>query len=218
MEKNTNMPNADEICLKYILNELDPSDVLLVEQAMKDDENVLIEIESLRATLRKLDKLPESTPPEEVRQKILLQASEYAQNRSSTGFLGFNPSNATSLAAAAILFVSISIGLYSYSSTNFPASNGSEVNPSSVSAIETSTPDASLTNIAGTGNAEPAVQPWVDNNKVLRINVANSASGLSIISPETYGVMPSSRLIPIERPSDSFGSGMRDIQLTRTQY
>lgn len=215
MEKNTNMHNADELCLKYILNELDPSEVLLVEQAMKEDENVLIEIESLRATLRKLDKLPEVSPSENVRQKILQQAGEYAANRTSTRFFGSTPAGATYIAVAAVLIVTLSIGLYSYNSQSSVADApvSTEVSTNISASVSGSNALPTLTQSAEN------VQPWVDNNNVLRINVSNNASGLSIISPETAGTNPSPRLIPIERqPSNQFGTGIRDLQLTRTQY
>lgn len=224
MEKNTNMLNADELCLKYILNELDPSEVLLVEQAMKEDENVLIEIESLRATLRKLDKLPEVSPSEDVRQKILQRASEYAANRTSTAFFGTNSAGATYLAVAALLIVTISIGLYSYNAqpgvTDHTAAPVSET----VTTLSAPVSGSAAPAISGTSplptlnSSSQRVQPWVDNNNVLRIGVSNSSSGLTIVSPDAGSTHPSSRLVPIERQPDHFGSGLRELQLTRTQY
>ena len=38
------LPNDGELSVKYILKELDPSEELLVEQAMMEDDNTLIEI------------------------------------------------------------------------------------------------------------------------------------------------------------------------------
>ncbi|MCH8557023.1 MAG: hypothetical protein LAT84_04340 [Balneolia bacterium] len=224
MEKNTNMHNADELCLKYILNELDPSEVLLVEQAMKEDENVLIEIESLRATLRKLDKLPEVSPSEDVRQKILQQASEYAANQTSSGFFGTTPAGATYIAVAALLIVTISIGLYSYNSQPGVADHTAEPASETVTTLSVPVTGSAAATISGRSTLpalnrpSQGVQPWVDNNNVLRIGVSNSSSGLTIVSPDAGSTHPSSRLVPIEREPDHFGSGLRELQLTRTQY
>lgn len=114
------MHNADdELCLKYVLNELDPSEVLLVERAMANDDDTLIEVESLRLTLRKIDRMPEYKPPRHVQQRILEEAKRHAEERYQQSriinFFSFqNTVSYTAAAVAAVLLISISYGMYQY--------------------------------------------------------------------------------------------------------
>lgn len=114
------MHNADdELRLKYVLNELDPSEVLLVERAMANDDDTLIEVESLRLTLRKIDSMPEYKPPRHVQQRILEEAKRHAEERYQQSrilnFFSFQKTASyTAAAVAAVLLISISYGMYQY--------------------------------------------------------------------------------------------------------
>ncbi len=221
MEKNINMQNADDLCLRYVLNELDPSEVLMVEKAMREDEDVLIEIECLRATLRKVNKLPQQSPPDLVRQKILNYAAERCERKK---IQERNKTLQTACyAIAAVLVLAVGVGLYGFSESGEITSDSSLT----VSSLSTPAPQlgASAASAAGSvilsatpGFQSGDVQPWVDRNNVLRIDIRSGAQGLSIITPTVSGDAPSSGLVPVERHTGNFNSGMRDLQLTRTQY
>ena len=100
------MSNVDELCVKYVFDELDPSEITLVEQAMHHDQNLLIEIESLKSTWRKLKKLPEMSPPEDISKAVLDQAREYSNQQQLFGTQWNNPGL---LATAAIVLFSLMI-------------------------------------------------------------------------------------------------------------
>jgi len=40
------MQNEDNACIKYLMKEMDPSEELLMERAMMEDEDLLIEVET----------------------------------------------------------------------------------------------------------------------------------------------------------------------------
>ncbi len=221
MEKNINMQNADDLCLRYVLNELDPSEVLMVEKAMREDEDMLIEIECLRATLRKVNQLPEQSPPAVVRQKILEHAAFRCEQKRRADKI--KTLQTSGFAAAAVLMIALGLGFYNYSAS---PSGENQYTGTSASSLDIPAPQAGLSSVStpvvlssqygNTGRQE--VQPWVDRNKVLHINVRSGSQGLTIMNPSVSGDAPASRLVPIERSTGSFNTGMRDIQLTRTQY
>lgn len=195
MEKNTNMPNADEeLCLKYVLNELDPSEIMLVERAMAEDDDILIEVESMRATLRKLNRLPEYAPPEDLQQQILEHAREHAEYRYSASRminLFSLPASTTYTAAAlaAVLIITLSYGVYQYSAelqqnssltpeaTTEMFAPGTSSQTQSEAAFSYEQPEYKTAN-AGEENLRPlpanssaGFRPWTNENRILRLPV-----------------------------------------------
>lgn len=100
------MSNVDELCIKYVFDELDPSEITLVEQAMIADQNLLIEIESLKSTWRRLKNLPEVSPPVNISDAIIHHARDYANQQQ---FFGNKWNNPGLMATAAIVVFSLLI-------------------------------------------------------------------------------------------------------------
>jgi len=161
------MQNANNLCLKYLLNELEPSEVQMMERALEEDEDLLIEVESLRATLKKLDKLDEFEPPEQLCDSIVNKAVEY-QNRKSNLFTHPVYNTFGSLAAAAFLLIII----FSFSDSTFL--NSDKVSPTTTGESQTSINiNAGLSNSKERNNITNQltgnkVSPWIDNNEILR--------------------------------------------------
>jgi hypothetical protein len=199
------MQNVDELCIKYVLNELDPAEVLIVEQAMKEDSNVLIEIESLRSTLGKLEKLPEYTPPEPVREKILEKAGEMAVRRKKTFY---NRIQWAGYLAAAIAL--IGFGFNYYGSTEQAVT----VQESAASFTDQPVVQPHAETVQ---SSTPAAEPWVDRQNILHINISYGATGQPVLGTEG-DITNAGTLRPVEAGSNSPSYPvMRDIQLTRTQ-
>ncbi len=217
MEKNINMYNVEELCTKYVLNELDPSEVLLVEKAMRDDENILIEIESMRATLRKLDKLPEKTPPAEIREKILNMAAASAQVRKSRiSSLTIKPVYFT---IAAVLLVGVSLGLFSMTQSDQAVTLQPDAPALSSSVSGTIPASAPAVNaLPANSERETNLEPWVDRQNVLHINISSGANGMTVLPHENSRTVPS-QLKPVnpDERINSQGPQLRNIQLTRNQ-
>lgn len=188
MEKKSNLPNADELSVEYVLNELDPSEAVLVERAMEKDMNLLIEIECLRRTLKKLDDLPNHNPPAELRDAIVHQAvNHYYENRRSL-FLRWN--NTTAMATAAAVVFSVLISVVNF----YPDQPAGSVENNVIEAAN-------------------EIKPWIDNNNVLHINQANAQEMLPSIG--TSDLQHSlQRLRPIQ--NNALNTEMREIHLTRT--
>jgi hypothetical protein len=196
------MQNVDELCIKYVLNELDSSEKLQVEQAMREDENILIEIESLKLTLKKLEQLPHKAPPEYVQQKVLQMALQQRQKRTK-GFQ-YSWKQVTYLAAAAVLILAGGLG-WAQINQNQPGVAGSaEVN------------SAAITGNTANTDGNTVIEPWVDRQNILYINVTQGPGGLSIAQPNQADVQHAGTLRPVNRTDAQPYPVMRELQLTRT--
>jgi hypothetical protein len=137
------------------MREMDPSEELEFEKLMREDEDLLIEVESLRATNKKLSALPDLEPPENIVENISKEAERAARQNS-----GYNYKNVfVRGAAAAVLFASLAGGYLYYSSV--PVETGA-------------------TNIA---NGQ-TIEPWVDRNNILRYAGEEPSTSETTIHPD----------------------------------
>ncbi|WP_205720246.1 hypothetical protein [Fodinibius halophilus] len=170
------MPNEDNDCIRYLMKEMDPSEELLMERAMMEDEDLLIEVESMRQTLQKLNKLPKMEPPSDVTDAIMDKAAEQAEkNRQSQKT--FKP--VLQYAVAATLALTVTAGgmwyfIGSESKKNAPAetttsSTASSANISSnLRGAQLSTINNDKSQSSPLDSSQPEVEPWTDRNDILR--------------------------------------------------
>ncbi len=164
MAKKSDMQSDDALCIKYLMNELDPTEIVLVEKKMESDPNFLIEVECMRRTLKRLDKLPTMTPSDALVDQICTEAVEYNESVRPVPLVNRIFQDARYASAAAILIIGVSAGSwfifnsstgqaevsgYQFQNTTAPASNARE-------------------------QADNEVNPWVDHNNVLSIQAVNS--------------------------------------------
>lgn len=138
----------DEDCIRYLMREMDPSEEIEFEREMMSNENLLIEVESLRSTYNKVKKLPLKQTPKEVLDRVKEQAILDQQNKlrrsfNMIGWLG------KSVAAAATILLIISAGIFFLD----PFAESSGPNQSNIEFI----------------SGDP-VQPWVDRNEVIKVS------------------------------------------------
>ncbi|WP_421774879.1 hypothetical protein [Gracilimonas sp.] len=152
-KKSKSMHTDENKAIRYLMKEMDPSEEMEFEKLMREDEDLLIEVESLRATKRRLSGLPLKTPPENLTQKITndakqLRSDSLKNSKNITFFLK------RGIAAAILLAAFTGGGYYFY--------NG-EANTAPASASDSQT-----------------IEPWVDRNEILRFSgdqpVSQSAS------------------------------------------
>lgn len=181
------MQNEDNNdCIRYLMKEMDPSEELLMERAMMEDEDLLIEVESMRQTLKKLDKLPEVEPPSNVTESIKKKAAEQAKkNRRRNDTL----KPAFKYAVAATLALTISAGgVWLFidggegNSTQQQTAAASVSSPTGtqtqgINQVKSGNTGTSSTQFAGsnvsnqptTVTAETSnIDPWVDREDILR--------------------------------------------------
>ncbi|PAU93899.1 hypothetical protein CK503_09510 [Aliifodinibius salipaludis] len=173
-------------CIRYLMKEMDPSEELLMERAMMEDEDLLIEVESMRQTLKKLDQLPEVEPPSHVTDSIKKKAAEQAEKNRQRNKT-FKPAFKYAVAATLALTISaggawLFIGGEDTNSTRQQAATTSVSSPSASQAqdidqVSTGNTGSSSAQFAGSNvSSQPAtttpetsdIEPWIDREDILR--------------------------------------------------
>ena len=141
-----NMQINDEDCIRYLMREMDPSEEIEFEREMMSNENLLIEVESLRSTYNKVKKLPLKQTPAEILNKVKEQAVSDQQKRLRSSFklIGWF-GKSVAVAATILLLISVSVYFIDFGTL-------------------TSSPTQTTVISAGT------VQPWVDRNEIINIS------------------------------------------------
>lgn len=137
------MHTDENNAIRYLMKEMDPSEEMEFEKQLREDENLLIEVESLRATNRKLSALSEKNPPQHLTKKIADDAKQLQSERVNNSFYNISFLFKKGFAAA-ILLAAFTGGYYYYSG--------------STEISQKVAPD--------TEN----VDPWVDRNEILRFS------------------------------------------------
>ncbi len=139
------MLNSEEGCIRYLMREMDPAEEIEFEREMLNDENLLIEVESLRRTYQKLGQLPLKTPPKSIIDEITKEAVKQQRSRvDGSKNLVLTFSKAVASVAAAVLVVATGAYFYGHNDVNSVA-----------------TPQTNIEQSA------QIAQPWVDRNEVI---------------------------------------------------
>jgi len=189
------LPNKDELVIRYVMQELDPSEKVIVEKAMGEDENLLIEVESLRSTyMRYASGLEKVNAPDSVLEHVLQSAEEIQMKAKSPAPVRYLVFRRISYAAAATVILSAGFSWY--------AATGSADSHTTTESLEFSLTPIDL--------QSPSNTPWVDNQNILHINSAGFGSVAT--APDSIPV----RLRPVE---DVIGTSRpaRQLQLTGSQ-
>ncbi len=191
----------DNACIRYLMKEMDPSEEMLFEKKMMEDENLLIEVESLRKVYKRMAGLPDSSPPQELCNRIIEQAAEH-YNRKNRDYRTFYFSAAATIA---VLFLSGAFLMYENGTSSGEEGDASRATIGSSAAT---TPSAFELRTESTA---PGVQPWVDQNQEIHFNDrfdSESAAVFDSIFKNSY-----ERLKPLHE-ADERRDRARGLQLT----
>lgn len=194
--------------ISYLYQEMDPSERVEFERELLEDENLLIEVESLRTIQQKMATLHTIHPPEEVTEALCSELSR--KNR-----LRRHSQRRNRLLAAAVVltaFTSLSY-LYLYSPSVGQQQTGSE-QAVTLGSTGVLLPATTADPLPRSGSSESTVEPWVDSNEVIHFLdrfQPTEATALDSIYHQSI-----QRLTPVVTPSGSATSA-RQLQLTGTR-
>jgi anti-sigma factor RsiW len=181
--------------IAYLFKEMDPSEKVEFERLLRNNDNLLIEVESLRNISSRIDQLPEISAPDTVIQSVCEQASE---RKKSSKIVRSKPFY---FATAALLSIGFMAGALLIESDE-TASNTENASVGSVGSIQAT----STNNAAGTA-ADREITPWVDENNILHYTGLESDRSDSLLE-NSYR-----RLTPVTNPSQN-SSYQRNLHLT----
>lgn len=215
------MPNDDNASIRYLMKEMDPSEEVLMERSMMEDEDLLIEVECMRQTLKRLDEnLPMMDPPAHLTNDILRKAAEKKPSTSFGLVPSLNGNRVGYVAAAAVVAVGLISGVLLYQDgSGGTASTSSQKTAASASvssspSIEMDQPDMANIGVETQSIEAGDVEPWVDKKEILRFqdqfSEQSRAEFDSILNTSTQ------KLKPIDDPLD-MNTNARSLQLTGSE-
>jgi hypothetical protein len=189
-----NMQNDDNAVIRYLMKEMDPSEEVLMERAMMEDDDLLIEVESMRQTLGRLDDLPEKEPPAELTESLIEKAAKQHKQQSLWPSI---PPQVLRYAAVLVIGMGLGSGLWMALS-----SSSGESTDYDLSSLTTTFEQVEQLNAD--------VKPWVDRENVIYYqDIFNSQSSDYKAIRETS----MKKLTPVTE-SLYRNSGSTNIQLT----
>ena len=81
------MQDVEDLCLKYLMNEMEFEERSEFEALVKSDPNLIIEIEVMRKTLSQIKQVPVLKTPEKLSSSIQKLAAENSRKRRITKFI-----------------------------------------------------------------------------------------------------------------------------------
>ena len=194
------MLKDDNDVIRYLMKEMDPSEEVLMERAMMEDDDLLIEVESMRQTLQRLDDLPEKEPPAKLSESIIQQAAEH-KKRSMMHWPSI-PSEVFKYAA--VLIIGMGLG------SSFWLFIGPSGKQHTQQVQKMQLPASVAQNTASAQSSKARVKPWVDRHNVLYFqDKFNKKSGYEAIRQASM-----QKLTPIQNPSSQFNPDARGVHLT----
>lgn len=180
------MSIKDNRCISYIYNEMDPSERLEFERDLQNNENLLIEVESLKKVSDQLTNPQLMAPPKNILDRIHKHAKQKAEVKKSGSLRIFWSS------AAAILIVS-AFGM-TYLFDNTPGA--SDTAESTAGGSSWTINDGANENVLPlpVSNRGDSKSPWVDKNDVIhfqdRFNSTNVAQIDSVLNTNFHKLTP----------------------------
>lgn len=148
------MLDVEDICVKYLMNEMDPAERFSFEEKLKADPNLIIEVEMMRKTLARIKELPVIKVPEQLSERVQFLAAKTSRKRRFVHFA--TSGNMRYAAVIGAIGFAFSVGWVLNQSPNLRQS----LQSNSYNGIK----------------AEKAKGQWVDKKDVIHIDAYNVAS------------------------------------------
>ncbi|MDZ7715512.1 MAG: hypothetical protein U5J95_04800 [Balneolaceae bacterium] len=201
------MLNDENACIRYLMKEMDPSEEVLMERAMMEDDDLLIEVECLRQTFQRLDNLPDKEPPAHLTESIISQAAEYKENQRS--YLSLVPENSFKYAVAASVVIALTLGGF-WVMDNGNATVNEDQNRSASVASDASQFPIISNSFEVTPVKAGEAKPWIDRNDVIRFEDQYNQANAEF---DTILNNSMQKLTPITEPFTG-SAGSRSLQMT----
>lgn len=192
------MRKKDTNSVAYLFKEMDPSEELEFERELRNNENLLIEVESLKQINDRLSAIPSIDPPEEVVKSIQNFAKDRVTSKKKSGAMPVY------IATAAMIMVGFFAGAVVM---DFNEQEGTAVRAN----LGGSTFQLPATESVNDFQGRKIMKPWVDNNEVLRFT--DGASKIEATSMDSVFRNSYQRLKPVTDPLQS-NIYQRNLQLT----
>ena len=156
--------------IRFLMDEMDPSEKISFEQRIRLDQDLLIEVESLKKTWQKTSTIPSFNTPEHLKKAILDKAeASIAISANKWTWQGVQR-HAIKIAASFLVMATVLITWNTWT----PTSNADNATSANTSVIEQHTSDpvthSNKENAAknNLGERVSEITPWIDQNHIIR--------------------------------------------------
>lgn len=160
--------NQAEI-IRFLMDEMDPSEKISFEKRIRLNQDLLIEVESLKKTWEKTKAYPSFESPERVKEAIFAKAEVSINASSKSWNWNWIPQNGFRVAASFLVMATVIITWNTWMPTNHSDHTGSLNTPNDVQPSNeplTTAKDSGIGNEANEIDNE--ITPWVDHNHIIR--------------------------------------------------
>lgn len=159
--------------IRYVMDEMDPSERLTFEKKLQSDENLLIEVESFKNTWKRTHSVPKVSAPKIVQEQILSQALTHADAKSNTTLISIISTHKYKIAAGFVLIVTALFswgpkGVLEQTSSLVSNSNDTERQLESSFTNSKDRLELGFENNGQNNVQDKSLKPWIDNNQVIR--------------------------------------------------
>lgn len=157
------MSKIENRCIAYIYNEMDPSERLEFERELQKDDNLLIELETLKKTAGCLTGFRCIDPPQSVVNRVKKEAASNCKKGSGSGSYRYL------LASAAITLAAVMVyGMLNIQDEQSMTGSEADNNGPSQATISSSGSFSSVS--ANSSETSDEVSPWVDHDEVIHFH------------------------------------------------
>ena len=160
--------NQAEI-IRFLMDEMDPSEKISFEKRIRLNQDLLIEVESLKKTWEKTKAYPSFESPERIKEAIFAKAEASINASSKSWNWNWIPQHGFKVAASFVVMATVIITWNTWMPTNQSEHTGSLNTPNDVqpsNAPLTTAKDSGIGNEANEIDNE--ITPWVDHNHIIR--------------------------------------------------
>jgi hypothetical protein len=155
--------------IRFLMDEMDPSEKISFEQKIRLDQDLLIEVESLKKTWQKTNAYPSFKSPEHVKEAIFTKAEESINTSRKNWNWQWMQQHSFKIAASFLVMATALVAWNTWipaSQTESTSSSNTPIDVQQSNAPLTTTKDSGKGN--GVNQIDDEITPWVDNNHIIR--------------------------------------------------
>lgn len=159
------MSKEDTNSIKYILEEMDPAEIVEFERNMASNPDLRIEVESIRRMKNKLEALPDLSPPPHLTHSLLSMAADESKKK--------HGGRSRYFLSAAVVILGLTTGSLMIQNSFENDENSSQASTSLPSLGNSAQQEQSFTS---------GLKPWVDRQNVLHLNGFETGANSSFMN------------------------------------
>lgn len=153
--------------IRYLMGQMSPSEMIEFEHEMRNDADLLIEVESLRSSYNRLEEVPTISAPKDVLESVSENVIKLQKhNIKKSKWYGRNITKG----AAAVIALTMAVSVVFFNTNENKNIEDVKIEPIQSVVEQTPTPVSTQNNVAPVADKiDNKTQPWVDRNEIIKV-------------------------------------------------